>query len=43
MSFIRQQIDSLVFKPLQIHYQRLDLADRGLTEPYDDLPPLEAA
>lgn len=39
--FIRQQIDSLASKPLQVYYHKLDLADRRLTEPCDD--PLEAA
>jgi hypothetical protein len=31
--FIKQQIDSLALRPLQIHYHRLDLDDRGLAKP----------
>ena len=34
--FIKQQIDSMTSRPLQIHYYRLDLADRGLAEPEVD-------
>ena len=31
--FVKQQIDSMASRPLQIHYHRLDLADRGLVKP----------
>ena len=41
--FIKQQIDSLALRPLQIHYHRLDLADRGLAEPGVDNSPSGAA
>ena len=41
--FIKQQIDSLALRPLQIHYHRLDLADRGLAEPEVDNSPSGAA
>jgi hypothetical protein len=37
--FIKQQIDSLALRPLQIYYHRLDLADRGLAEPEVDNSP----
>ncbi|XP_029796472.1 uncharacterized protein LOC115292540 [Suricata suricatta] len=39
IKFIKQQIDSLASKPLQIYYHRLDLADRGLAEPEDETIP----
>jgi hypothetical protein len=41
--FIKQQIDFLVSRPLQIYYHRLNLADRGLAEPEVDNSPSEAA
>ena len=41
--FIKQQIDSMASRPLQIHYHRLDLADRGLAEPGVDNSPSGAA
>ena len=41
--FIKQQIDSMASRPLQIHYHRLDLADRGLAEPEVDNSPSGAA
>jgi hypothetical protein len=41
--FIKQQIGSLASRPLQIHYHRLDLADRGLAEPEVDNSPSGAA
>jgi hypothetical protein len=41
--FIKQQIDSLASRPLQIHYHRLDLNDRGLAEPVIDNSPSGAA
>ena len=41
--FIKQQIDSLALRPLQIYYHRLDLADRGLAEPGVDNSPSGAA
>lgn len=43
IGFIKQQIDSLASRPLQIHYHRLDLADRGLAEPEVDNSPSGAA
>ena len=39
IGFIRQQVDSVAFKTIQVHYHQLDLADRGLAEPCDDLAP----
>uniref|UniRef100_A0A673TS38 Uncharacterized protein n=1 Tax=Suricata suricatta TaxID=37032 RepID=A0A673TS38_SURSU len=33
IGFIKQQIDSLASKPLQIYYHRLDLVNRGLAKP----------
>ena len=41
--FIKQQIDSMTSRPLQIHNYRLDLADRGLAEPEVDNSPSGAA
>jgi hypothetical protein len=41
--FIKQQIDSMASSPLQIHYHRLDLANRGLAEPGVDNSPLAAS
>ena len=41
--FIKQQIDSMASRSLQIHYYRLDLADRGLAEPGVDNSPSGAA
>ena len=41
--FIKQQIDSMASRPLQIHYHRLDLADRGLAKPGVDNSPSGAA
>jgi hypothetical protein len=35
--FIKQQIDSMASRPLQIHYHRLDLADKGLVKPGVDI------
>ena len=43
IGFIKQQIGSLASRPLQIHYHRLDLADRGLAEPEVDNSPSGAA
>ena len=39
IGFIRQQADSVAFKPTQVHYHKLDLADRGLAESCDDISP----
>ena len=41
--FIKQQIDSLASRPLQIYYHTLDLADRGLADPEVDNSPSGAA
>ena len=41
--FIKQQIDSMASRSLQMHYHSLDLADRGLAEPEVDNSPLVAA
>ena len=41
--FIKQQIDSLASRPLQMYYHRLDLADRCLAEPGVDNSPSGAA
>lgn len=41
--FIKQHIDFLASRPLQIHYHRLDLADRGLAKPGVDNSPSGAA
>ena len=41
--FIKQQIDSMAWRPLQIHYPRLDLADRGLAGLKVDNTPSGAA
>jgi hypothetical protein len=41
IGFIKQQIDSLASRSLQMH--RLDLADRGLAEPEVDNSPSGAA
>ena len=38
--FIRQQVDSMAFKTIQVHFHQLDLANRGLTEPCDDIAPM---
>lgn len=43
IGFIKQQIDSLAQRPLQIYYHRLDLADRGLAGPEVDNSPSGAA
>ena len=41
--FIKQQIDSMASRPLQIHYHRPDLTDGGLAEPGVDNFPLGAS
>ena len=37
IGFIRQQVGSVAFKTIQVHYHQLDLADRVLAEPFDDI------